>query len=308
MIRDAALRAARRERVFEMMDEADVDVLVLGRRDSVAYATGARSLWTAGTRPFGAACVMVLATGATHLLSTWDTGVPPEVPFDQLYGITWNPATMATALTAIDGLADAARIGVDALSPGFQRAAGRLAPRAELVPIDDRLRAIRAVKLPAEIARIRAANVVAQAAVDAALAAGPDRREALAAIARTMATNGTTIPSSAPRVDVAENQTVVDVGVLVDGYEGGAGRASPGDNRTAEIHSALVAACRPGATTADLTASAEAATSWTVRGVGMGYEPLLEPLEPGMVLSVAVDHHRDLVLVTPDGVAQLAVG
>ena len=53
---DAELRAARRDRVFDAMATVGLDALVLGRRDSVTYATGARSLWTAGTRPFGPAC------------------------------------------------------------------------------------------------------------------------------------------------------------------------------------------------------------------------------------------------------------
>ena len=56
---EAELRAARRDRVFDAMATVGLDVLVLGRRDSVAYATGARSLWTAGSRPFGPACVLV---------------------------------------------------------------------------------------------------------------------------------------------------------------------------------------------------------------------------------------------------------
>ena len=126
---DASLRAARRGRVVAAMDAAGLDVLVLGRRDDVAYATGARTLWTAGTRPFGPACVVVGATQATHLLSTWDAGVPPEIPFERLFGVTWNPAVMAEALRAVPGLPEARRVGVDAWSPGFARALPRLAPR-----------------------------------------------------------------------------------------------------------------------------------------------------------------------------------
>ena len=109
------------------MDAAGLDVLVLGRRDDVAYATGARTLWTAGTRPLGPACVVVGATQATHLLSTWDAGVPPEIPFERLFGVTWNPAVMAEALRAVPGLPEARRVGVDAWSPGFARALPRLA-------------------------------------------------------------------------------------------------------------------------------------------------------------------------------------
>ena len=102
---DAELRAARRDRVFDAMATVGLDALVLGRRDSVAYATGARSLWTAGSRPFGPACVLVEAAQSIHLLSSWDEGMPPEVPFAHLFGVTWNGAILAGALAAIPGLA-----------------------------------------------------------------------------------------------------------------------------------------------------------------------------------------------------------
>jgi hypothetical protein len=171
---DAELRAAHRARVFDAMATAGLDVLVLARRDSVAYATGARALWTAGSRPFGPACVLVEAARSVHLLSSWDAGVPPEVPFEHLYGVTWNGANLAGALAEIPGVATAERIGVEALSPGFQHMARRLAPQAELVPADDLMRAVRALKLPAEVARIRAAVGVAGAAMEAAGAALAD--------------------------------------------------------------------------------------------------------------------------------------
>lgn len=227
---DARLRAARRERVLDAMEERGIDVLVLGRRDSVAYASGTRGLWTAGTRPFGAACVVVGADRSVHLLSTWDTGIPPEVPFENLYGVTWNPATMASALGSIAGLAEARRLGVDTLSPGFARAAARIAPNAEIVPVDDLLSAVRAVKLPAEVERIAAAVAVARAGVEtvaAALAGGATPAEAQAAVAVALAGWGITVPTSAPVVAliVADDPLVhVDIGVLVDGYEGARGR------------------------------------------------------------------------------------
>ena len=30
-------------------------------------------------------------TGAIHLLSTWDEGIPEDIPHENLYGIAWNP-------------------------------------------------------------------------------------------------------------------------------------------------------------------------------------------------------------------------
>jgi Xaa-Pro aminopeptidase len=331
----AGLRAARRDRVFEAMGRTGLDVLVLGRRDAVAYATGARSLWTAGTRPFGAACVLVASGRTTHLLSTWDAGVPPEVPFEHLYGITWNPGTMAVALRAIPGLPDARRIGVDALSPGFERAVGRLAPGAQLVPADDVVRAVRAVNLPGEIERIRGAIAVCRAGVEAATAAlvsGSPLAEARAAAVRAVARRGATVPSSGVVVEDSGRGAVagpaagagepggdavhIDVGLVVDGYEGGMARtvapAGRDDARSAAVVAAqrrVLDACRPGATARDLRAAAAGAGRWMVRGSGMGFEPPVitgdlgadAVIRRGMVLSVdvAVDGwgQRDLALV-----------
>src|SRR5918995_3274796 len=311
---DAELRAARRERLFDALACVDLDVLVLGRRDSVAYASGVRSLWTAATRPFAAACVLVTDARSTHLLSTWNEGVPPEVPFEHLYGITWNPAIMAEALAAIPGLPNGRRIGVEALSPGFGHAVCRLVPEAELVPADDLLRAVRAVKLRAEVERIRAAVVVAREALGAATAvltdgAGPTA--ARAAALEAAAGQGVTVPSSGVVVEPAAanpggSLTQVGVGLLVDGYEGGLGRtvstvpagdAAPLSAAVTAAQRHLVDACRPGATAADLRDAVAGATRWMVRGSGMGFEaPLITDglgqgavIEEGMVLSVEVE-------------------
>ncbi|HEY3140654.1 MAG TPA: M24 family metallopeptidase [Acidimicrobiales bacterium] len=321
----SSLRAARQERVFDAMDAAGLDVLVLGRRDSIAYATGHQSLWTAGTRPFGAACVLVGATGrSTHLLSTWDAGVPPEIPFDHLYGVTWNPAVMGAALRGIPGLPEARRIGVDALSPGFARAAARLAPDAELVPADDVLRDVRTVKLPVELEGIRAATAIAGLGFAAAvetLEQGSGPANALAAAHRAMASRGATVPSSAPLVRRVGSLMQLDFGVLLGGYEGGLGRtthlglaggkAVPSQDDPAdpsvEAQKHLLAACRPGATGRVLRAAVRPPSRWMVRGSGVGFEPPVithtvgadAVIENGMVLSVEVEvdgwHRRDLV-------------
>jgi Xaa-Pro aminopeptidase len=320
---DAELRSARRDRVFDAMAMVGLDVLVLGRRDSVAYATGARSLWTAGNRPFGPACVLVEAARSVHLLSTWDEGVPPEVPFEHLYGITWNGAILAGALAAIPGLAAATRVGVEALSPGFERMARRLAPAAELVPADDLMRAVRALKLPAEVARIRAAAAVAGAALEAAgaaLAGGAGPVAARSAAWQAAAGRGVTVPTSGvavwPAEAADEARFHVDVGFLVDGYEGGLGRTLPDSGEHAPVVAAqrrLVDVCRPGATAADLCSAVPGdAVRWCVRGSGMGFEtPVLsarlgwgEVIEEHMVLSVELELHglrrRDLVAVGSD--------
>jgi Xaa-Pro dipeptidase len=320
---EAELRSARRDRVFDAMSTAGLDVLVLGRRDSVAYATGARSLWTAGSRPFGPACVLVEEARSVHLLSTWDEGVPPEVPFEHLYGVTWNGAILAGALAAIPGLAAAMRVGVEALSPGFERMARRFAPAAELVPADDLMRAVRALKLPAEVTRIGAAVAVAgaaMAAAGAALAGGAGPAAARSAVWQAAAGWGVTVPTSGVVVWPAEPASGVrfhvDIGFLVDGYEGGLGRTLPGSGDDARVVTAqrrLIDACRPGATAADLRSAVPGgAARWRVRGSGMGCEtPVLsaalgrdQVIEEHMVLSVELElegmRRRDLAAVGSD--------
>jgi Xaa-Pro dipeptidase len=320
---DAELRAARRDRVFDAMATVGLDVLVLGRRDSVAYATGARSLWTAGSRPFGPACVLAEAARSIHLLSSWDEGVPPDVPFEHLYGVTWNGAILAGALAAIPGLDTARRIGVEALSPGFERLAGRVARAAELVPADDLMRAVRALKLPAEVSRIRAAVAVVGAAMEAArgaLAGGAGPAGARVAALAAAARRGVTVPTSGvvvwPADPADEARSHVDVGFLVDGYEGGLARTLPEADDDASVVAAqrrLVDACRPGATAADLRSAVPGgATGWRVRGSGMGFEtPVLsatlgrgEVIEEHMVLSVELEldgmRRRDLAAVGAD--------
>jgi Xaa-Pro aminopeptidase len=301
------------------MATAGFDVLVLGRRDSVAYATGARSLWTAGTRPFGPACVLVESARSVHMLSSWDEGIPPEVPFDHLYGVTWNGAILAGALAGIPGLAAAGRIGVEALSPGFEHMVRRLAPQAELEPADDLMRAVRAVKLPAEVARIRAAVAVARTGMDAAGAAhadGAGPTDARAAALAAVAGLGVTIPTSGvavARLDAAAGSPAhVDIGLLVDGYEGGLGRTLPEADGAPAVAAQrrLMDACRPGATVAELREAVAAGVSrWAVRGSGMGFEiPVMtaalgrgQVIEEHMVLSVGVEldgvRRRDLAVV-----------
>ena len=125
--------------------------------------------------------------------------MPPEVPFEHLYGVTWNGAILAGALARVPGLATATRLGVEAWSPGFEHLARRLAPEAELVPADDLMRVVRALKLPAEVARIRAAVAVAKASMEAAgasLAEGGGPTAARVAALEAAAGRGVTVPTS----------------------------------------------------------------------------------------------------------------
>ena len=296
---------ARRTRVLEAMAGAGIDVLVLGRQDNAGYVCGMRRLWTAGTRPFGAGCIVVGATGRVHALSSWDDGIEPPMSFDDLYPLTWNPRIMAESMAGIAGLAEAGRIGVDELTPSFRRAAAHFAPEAEVVVADDLMAGVRRHKLPGEVEAIARACAAAWVGVEAALAAGEHADPAAAAIG-ALAGRGVTVPSSGVRAERRDDGLAVDIGVICDLYEGGVGGVFVDAQRAGST--ALADACSVGATHADLAASATSG-DWLVRGLGMGFErPVIGPqiglderLEAGMVLSVTDGNRRDIVHVAAGG-------
>lgn len=296
---------ARRDRVLDAMATAGIDVLVLGRQDNTGYACGMRRLWTAGTRPFGAGCIVVASTQRVHALSSWEAGIEPPMTFDDLYPLTWNPRIMAASMAGVDGLAGAGRIGVDELTPSFRRAAASFAPRAEIVPADDLMARIRRHKMPGEVEAVASACTAAWVGVDAVLDAPAGRDPAAAAI-EALAGVGVTAPSSGVRAERRGTELAVDVGVICELYEGGVGGVFAGGRRAGSA--SLADSCRAGASHADLSAAATTG-EWLVRGQGMGFEqPVIGPgvgagerLEAGMVLSVTDGHRRDVVHVTPDG-------
>src|SRR5947209_3630381 len=89
------------------MARQDVDVLVLGREGNARFVSGATRLWLAGTRPFAPGCVVVRETGAVHLMSATDFGVPAEIPPEHLYPMSWNPVSIVGAVDAIPGVSGA---------------------------------------------------------------------------------------------------------------------------------------------------------------------------------------------------------
>ena len=117
---DEALRLARRARVLAEMEAEGIDVLVLGREGNARYVSGAPRLWTAGSRAFGPGCVLVRATGAVYLLSTWDEGIPDEIPHENLYGISFNARNFLKVLRKIEGAATARTVATDSC-PGRPR-------------------------------------------------------------------------------------------------------------------------------------------------------------------------------------------
>ena len=157
-----ALRNGRRERALAQMKANGLDVLVLGRQANVRYFSGAPQLWVAGTRPFGPICTVVRSTGEIHLNSTWDEGIPDDIPHEHLYGLAWNPMTLVTVLQGIEGTATAQRVGTDALTPSFAKLLPMAFPNAELVDGEVAMRAARRIKTSDEVAVLRGALRVAE--------------------------------------------------------------------------------------------------------------------------------------------------
>ncbi len=270
----ARLRAGRRARLLEEMAVHDLDVLVLGRPADIVYATGSRQLWTAGSRPFSPACVIMRADHRIHLMATWDEGVPEDIARRDLFGLSWNPVIAAGHVRDIPGLADARRIGTDGTSVGFTRLIAEAAPRSELVDARHVMTIARQVKTPPEIDAIETACSLAEAGLDAmtaALVAGVTERRLLAAHVERVGHLGAPItPNEAVAHATRQGfgQVVGDrpleIGELVAlapsasyaGYEGTLARtvAVAAEPTAAQAHlgrrcrsalDAVIAACRP---------------------------------------------------------------
>ena len=297
-----ALRLGRRERAFAAMEAHDLDVLVLGRVANIRYVSGVPILWNAGTRPFGPGCVAVRATREIYLLSTWDEGVPEEIPHDHLYGITWNPMNLVTMLQGIAAAVAPSRVGTDAMSPLFAQLLPMAFPDAEIVDGGPALRAARRIKTDQEVDAIRAAVGVADAAMAAAVAElrpGVRERDLTGVFMDAMASRGVTTPATQDVVRItsasaggrvqAGDLVAFDAGVVADGYAGEVGRTwpvGPADNeagvrdlyrRWDELWARLLDACRPGAPASGLLDAYRLAgeplpVMPIARGLGLGFD------------------------------------
>jgi Xaa-Pro dipeptidase len=292
---ERTLRSGRRQRALDQMAAHDLDVLVLGRQANVRYVTGAPQLWVAGTRPFGPTCVLVRETGAVHLLSTWDEGVPDDIPHENLYGISWNPMNTMSVLRRIDGAATARRVGTDALSPVFAQLLPTAFPNAQLVDGELAMRAARRIKTAEEIAALRESVAVVESALAAAvseLRPGVSEQELAGVLLEASAAGGVSTPANQDvawvtspkhpwrRADGSDriqgriqdgDLVAFSAGVLAGGYVGEVGRTWPADKRHAPNGAAalygrweslwgkLIAACRPGAGASELLAAYHAA-------------------------------------------------
>jgi Xaa-Pro dipeptidase len=304
---DALLRHARRARVLAAMEAEGIDLLVVGREANARYVSGAPRLWMAGSRAFGPGCVLERATGAVHLLSTWDEGIPEDIPHENLYGISFNGANFVKALRKIDGAATARVVATDSMSLSSSNLLPKAFPSAELVDGEPMLRRVRRVKTTEEVEAIRASVRIAERslhAAESALAPGITERQLTGVFMEAMASAGITTPSTqdvawttsrgrpwhrtSRDVPVQEGDLVAfDAGVIVGGYVGELGRTHVVGNDSGmaaelfatrdELWDRLVAACRPGAATSDLLAAYDAAgvappPMPVARGLGLGFD------------------------------------
>jgi Xaa-Pro dipeptidase len=303
---ERALRIGRRERALAQMEAHDLDVLVLGRQANVRYFTGAPQLWVAGTRPFGPICMVVRSTGEIHLNSTWDEGIPDDIPHDHLYGLAWNPMTLINVLKNIEGAASARRIGTDALTPSFAKLLPMAFPNAEVVDGEVAMRAARRIKTPDEVAMLRGALRVAEDSLAAAvgrLQAGTTEQALTGVMLEAQAAGGVSTPATQDGAWVTSREhpwrrarrdgriqkgdlVGFSAGVLADGYVGEVGRTWPvGDVDTSTLFDRwnalwhrLAAACGPGQPASGLLAAYEAAKEPlpampVAHGLGLGFDP-----------------------------------
>src|SRR5271157_5881833 len=305
---ERTLRSGRRARALDQMAAHDLDVLVLGRQANVRYVTGARQLWVAGTRPFGPTCVLVRATGAVHLLSTWDEGIPDDIPHENLYGISWNPMNTMSALQRIDGASTARRVGTDSLSPAFAKLLPTAFPNAELVDGELAMRAARRIKTAEEGVSLREAIAVAESGLAAAvseLRPGVSEQLLAGVLLEALAAGGVSTPSNQDVAWVTSREhpwrisrrgrdrhvnegdlVAFSAGVLAGGYIAEVGRTWPvGDAGGAALYrrwdnlwAKLFAACQPGAAAGELLSAYQAAGEPAppmpvARGLGMGFDP-----------------------------------
>lgn len=338
---ERVLRTGRRARALAQMEAHDLDALVLGRQSNIRYVSGAQQLWVAGTRPFAPSCVL-LRNGAVHLLSTWDEGVPEDIPHENLYGIAWNPANTIENLKKIPGAATARRVGSDALSPGFAQLLPLAFPNAELVDGEAAMQAARKVKTAEEIEALREAVRVAEVGLAAALATvrdGASVQDLTAVLLEAMTAGGVSTPAHQDAVWVTASDhpwrrvtgdgqvhdgdlVAFASGVLDRGYIGEVGRTVPIGEPTAatlalfersqRLNTALLEACRPGAANAGLLAAYEAVGEPlpvvpVAHGLGVGFDSPV--VSPQLAATAAAEHlEPGMVLAVTGYVFEPGVG
>jgi Xaa-Pro aminopeptidase len=246
-------------------------------------------------------------TGAVHLLSTWDEGIPEEIPHENLYGITFNALNFVKVLSKIEGAATARRVATDSMSGSSASLLPKAFPVADLVDGEPMLRQIRRVKSSEEIEAIRASVRVAEEALAAAtkaLVPGVTERQLTAIFMEAMAAAGVTTPSGQDVAWITSREepwrrtdrdapvrpgdlVAFEAGVVLGGYSGEVGRTcavregghvdSELAQRTSTLWERLLDACQVGAPLAGLLAAYDAAGEPqppmpVARGLGLGFD------------------------------------
>jgi Xaa-Pro dipeptidase len=302
-------------RTLAEMERADVDALVLGREGNARFVSGASRLALAGTRPFAPGCVVVRESGVVHLLSVTDEGVPPDIPPDRLYPLSWNPMNLIGAVVNAPGMNASRRIGVDGLTPLFEQLLATSLPDAALVDGEQLMRRVRQIKSDDDVDALRAAVNIVERALETAVGAlhpGVRERDLVGVFEEARCSLGATVPAFQAAFCVSDrgrvrrfagdqvieegDQVAIRVGALVDGWEGSLARTlTCGDLRRADgprrtewhsIWSEVRERIRPGTRVADLRGDGV-----SVHGVGLGYEGLADDdvLEPAMVVQAELE-------------------
>lgn len=315
----AALHADRLARLRDGLAAAPYDAIVLTEPESVLYATGYRSMPGQVFRGHRMAAVVTgddlwLICTAADAPAAAAAGIPVDrlVPFGRFYVEAGSDDADHQEVTRMadrhPDLEAALRAALDRLPSG-----AKVARETET----DVAAAARAVKLPGEVALLRYAARLSEAAVGAALAAagpGTTERELAAAIAATMTAGGGdprfVVATTGERSALADvlptdrpwqpGETArFDVGCVVDGYWSDIGRTAvlgEPDERQRRVYAAVHAgeqaqldAARPGVTAEELFRIGLAGTGAGVpryrrqhcgHGIGLSiYEPPI--LAPG---------------------------
>ena len=283
------------------LEDSPYDWLALGSAAQVVYATGYRSVAGDLFRSHRMLALVsaertVLIGGASDGAAVLESAVVDEyVPFGTFYFEAGNvePGGRGAPESELSGqnasfeeaVADAVarvdlsgRVGVDA---GAADVAGLLrCVGVETVDATEWMQDLRAVKLPAEVARLREAVALAHAGIDAAIAAagvGVTEIELATVVASTMAQGGGVpgfmVVTSGPRSALSDARPTTrqlargdllrfDVGCTVDGYWSDIGRTAvvgEPDDLQASRYAAILAGeeeqlrfVRPGITAGEL--------------------------------------------------------
>lgn len=321
------LRRERLAKAKQALDESDVDVLFIFRTEDARYLTSFRT-HLHPTAMLGNA-VVVLAKGSEPILFTMDyehclarmpwmrpEQLQPRANFREAVGIKkW-----AERVKGLVGSLNGKKIGVDLWTPTMVRALEEAFPGAEFVDGYEVLCQAKVIKTQDEIACLKAANAITEAAMDAAIRSlrpGVKECEVLAVAWQTMTALGSewtqcanivcSGPYTAPyrrytsdRIIRNGDLVIIDIGGCFNGYWGDltrtwiCGNVKP-TREMQEVHQhcydALFNACaasRPGNTNADVY---EAAYPYVLDslGHGSGVNPWEPPFFSGASLEAPVE-------------------